>query len=200
MSVALRSRDGSLMRLDLDSWRAPATASERALLAEAAGPVLDIGCGPGRLVVALAEQGKAGLGVDASPVAAAEAADRGAAVLCRSVFDRLPGEGRWATLLLFDGNIGIGGAPVRLLQRVRALMRPDGVALVETAPPGTTTVCHEVRVETPDDSGPWFPWAHVSADSIGALAGEAGLVVHGWHHPDGRWIAKVGTAPVTDRR
>ena len=32
-----------------------------------------------------------------------------------SVFDRLPGAGRWGTALLLDGNIGIGGRPTALL-------------------------------------------------------------------------------------
>ena len=42
----------------------------------------------------------------------------GGPALRRSVFDPLPGEGRWGTALLLDGNIGIGGDP-------RALLAPD---------------------------------------------------------------------------
>ena len=36
---------------------------------------------------------------------------RGATVLQRDIFGPLPGEGRWGTALLFDGNVGIGGDP-----------------------------------------------------------------------------------------
>jgi hypothetical protein len=59
------------------------------------------------------------LGVDVSPAAVARAKGAGGAVLRRSVFDRLPAEGRWGTALLADGNIGIGGDPHALLRRVR---------------------------------------------------------------------------------
>ena len=41
---------------------------------------------------------------------------RGGAALRRDVFAPLPGEGRWYTALLADGNVGIGGDPVALLQ------------------------------------------------------------------------------------
>jgi len=40
----------------------------------------------------------------------------------RSVFDALPAEGRWHTALLADGNVGIGGDPIRLLSRLRGLI------------------------------------------------------------------------------
>ena len=76
-----------------------------------AGPVLDVGCGPGRLVLGLAQRGTVALGVDPAPAAVALARSRGAPVLQRSVFDPLPGQGRWRTVLLADGNIGIGGDP-----------------------------------------------------------------------------------------
>ncbi|HEY3143875.1 MAG TPA: class I SAM-dependent methyltransferase, partial [Acidimicrobiales bacterium] len=52
----------------------------------AAGPVLDVGCGPGRLVHALLARGRAALGIDLSPSAVAEAKARGALVLRRDVF------------------------------------------------------------------------------------------------------------------
>ena len=45
-------------------------------------------------------------GIDVSPVAVAQSEARGAAVLRRCVEARLPGEGRWGTALLIDGNIG----------------------------------------------------------------------------------------------
>ena len=41
----------------------------------------------------------------------------GGPALVRSVFETLPGEGRWDTVLLMDGNIGIGGDPAALLGR-----------------------------------------------------------------------------------
>ena len=63
------------------------------------------------------------------------ARDKGAPVLERSVFDRIPGVGRWATALLLDGNLGIGADPIALLARVFTLLRPGGEVLVETLRP-----------------------------------------------------------------
>jgi len=68
-------------------------------------------------------------------------------VLERSVFEPLPGERRWATVILLDGNIGIGGDPVVLLSRVTELLAADGMAVVEVEPPGATSTTMTVRVE-----------------------------------------------------
>lgn len=46
--------------------------------------VIDIGCGPGRMVEAVAASGRRALGIDTSPRAAGEAAARGVAVLQRT--------------------------------------------------------------------------------------------------------------------
>ncbi len=53
------------------------------------------------------------------------------------MFAPLPGEGRWGTALLADGNIGIGGDPVALLRRLREVLDPRGRIVVELAAPGT---------------------------------------------------------------
>ena len=49
--------------------------------------------------------------------------DRGAAALCRDVFDPLPARDAGPRALLADGNVGIGGDPVALLRRIRAAAR-----------------------------------------------------------------------------
>ena len=63
----------------------------------------------------------------------------GAQALRHSLFDPLPGEGRWATVLLMDGNVGIGGDPVALLARINQLLAPAGIALVEVDGPSSPT-------------------------------------------------------------
>ena len=57
--------------------------------------------------------------------------------------------GTYRTILLLDGNIGIGGAPVMLLKRAGELLDDDGAIVVETDPCG--------RADTPradPDRGP----------------------------------------------
>ena len=71
--------------------------------------MLDVGCGPGRIVAALTDHGRLALGIDIAEHAVALTRGRGTNALRRNVFDPLPGEGRWATVLLLDGNVGIGG-------------------------------------------------------------------------------------------
>lgn len=192
MTVLLRRRrDGTARRLAVDDWTAPATTAERDLLRSVRGPVLDLGCGPGRLVVALGELGVPALGVDASENALGHARARDAPVLRYSVFDRLPAEGRWRGVLLFDGNVGIGGSPQALLRRVHGLLAPDGHALVEAEPPGSTTTVGEARLERDGEAGCWFPWAWVAPEDVPELAGTAGLSLLGWRVVEGRWFARL---------
>jgi SAM-dependent methyltransferase len=186
----LRSACGRTIPLPVDRWRAKATADEIRVLDACPGPVLDVGCGPGRLVLALAAQGRPALGIDSSPAAVHEARDRGAPVLRRNVFDQVPAEGRWPAVLLWDGNIGIGGDPRRLLRRMRDLLAPGGAAVCEVEPPGQPSECLDVQVCTNGATpGPWFPWARVGADGIASLAATAGLGLDAIQFRSGRWFA-----------
>jgi SAM-dependent methyltransferase len=190
--VLLRADSGEVLTLDTGRWHDEATEEEQDLLATVNGPVLDVGCGPGRLVVALARRGVPALGIDSSPFAVATAIDRGAAALQRDVFGPLPGEGRWATVLLFDGNVGIGGDPVRLLARCRRLAWKTGQVVVEVEPPGTGHRTLRARLERDGERSATFPWSLVSADAIGPLAGEAGLTVESTDRTtSGRWFARL---------
>jgi hypothetical protein len=112
-------------------------------------------------------------------------------VLLRDVFDHVPGTGRWATVLLADGNIGIGGDPAALLRRVRELLAPSGHALVEIEPPGRPLRREEVRLSHNGVVSSWFPWAYVGADDIEEVAAEAELgEVETWSI-DSRWFAAI---------
>ena len=122
--------------LPIHTWRKEADAADLALLAFCEGSTLDIGCGPGRLTAALAALGHQALGIDVVREAVGQARERGAPALCRDVFERLPREGRWQTVLLADENLGIGGDPEALLARARELLEPGGRAVVEVAAPG----------------------------------------------------------------
>ncbi|SCE54965.1 Methyltransferase domain-containing protein [Streptomyces sp. DfronAA-171] len=109
----LRRADGWLLPLEVERWCAAADRADRAALDRCEGRVLDVGCGPGRLVAELAGRGRTALGVDVSEAAVAHTGRLGGRAVRRSVFEPLPGEGRWGTVLLMDGNIGIGGRRAR---------------------------------------------------------------------------------------
>lgn len=162
----LRRSDGWLLPLEVERWCADADPADRTVLRRCRGPVLDIGCGPGRLVAALAPHGHPCLGIDVSRAAVARTVRSGGPALCRSVFEPLPDEGRWGTALLLDGNIGIGGDPRALLARVAHLLTPEGLLIVEAA---TADVDERVRVRVDDGRGrvgTAFPWARVGAPAL----------------------------------
>jgi hypothetical protein len=139
--------------------------------------------------VALRRAGKAALGVDLCPVAVGLARGLGAAVLAGDVFSAVPG--RWRTVLLLDGNIGIGGAPELLLRRVRDLLAPGGTALVELDPPGSPTYRTRMRIESRGAVSDWFRWARVGVDGIGAVAARAGLAAGEPMRARERWFVPV---------
>ena len=190
-TLLLRDEAGGARPLPLDTWLGAAGAVDERVLDRARGPVLDVGCGPGRHVHALARRGVLAVGVDVSPVAVALARRRGAAVVEASIFDRLPGAGAWRTALLLDGNIGIGGRPDALLRRLGALLAPGGVVLAELDPPGAGIVRATVRLEDGAAASDWFAWAHVGAEAIAIPARAAGLRVAARWQDGGRWFAAL---------
>ena len=188
----LRCDDGRLLPHALERWLGPTTAADEAVAEAAVGPVLDVGCGPGRLLDAFARRGKWALGVDLSPIAVSLARRRGRRAVLGCVFEDVPGAGEWATALLLDGNIGIGGDPAALLRRVAALLRPGGLAVAEVESPGAGTREGRVRLESGETTSHWFPWAHVDVDGVAAVAAEAGLSVQHTMSVEERWFAWLG--------
>ena len=162
------------------------------MLARARGPVLDVGCGPARHVLALHAMGVDALGIDSSASAVRAARRRGAAVLHRCVFGPLPDEGRWGSALLLDGNVGIGGEPDRLLARLHAVVRRGGRVLVEVEPPGSGRGSLRVRAELDGRSvSSWFAWATIGADEVPGVARNAGFRSVDLREDAGRWFATL---------
>ncbi|MBM2615080.1 methyltransferase domain-containing protein [Actinoplanes sp. LDG1-06] len=193
--LTVRNNRGAEQQVDATSWRRPWLPGDDRLLDRCGGPVLDIGCGPGRLTYALSRRGHAALGVDVSAAAVQLARARGAIALRRDVFGALPGEGRWRHLLLADGNIGIGGDPARLLRRGRELLAPDGRLHVELAPPGTPSWAGEARISA--GGGPAsepFRWAVLAAGDLPEPAVASGLRILATWTEAGRWFATLSPA------
>ncbi|MHC3469642.1 class I SAM-dependent methyltransferase [Streptomyces sp. 7R007] len=180
----LRRPDGWLLPLDIERWCAEADAADLRVLHRCEGTVLDVGCGPGRLVAALGALGRPALGVDVSEAAVARTNRLGGKALHRSVFEPLPAEGRWDTALLIDGNVGIGGDPQALLARMAQLVGPGGLLIAETAP--QPDVDERVLVHVTDArgaAGTPFPWARLGTPALLRHADRAG-----WRAVD-QWAA-----------
>ena len=191
----LRRDDGWLLPLEVERWCEAPDRADRSVLARCHGSVLDIGCGPGRLVAALAAEGRRALGIDISPEAVARTVRLGGTALCRSVFDDLPAESRWDTALLIDGNIGIGGDPAALLRRLRRVVSRSGRIIAECAPVDVDERC-DVRVDDGRGDrdervgrggrGASFPWARVGARALTRHAARAGWAESGTWADAGR--------------
>ncbi|SEH49010.1 Methyltransferase domain-containing protein [Mycolicibacterium rutilum] len=174
----IRQDDGAVHHLPVHRWLGGEHADgrfDRAVVELCDGPTIDLGCGPGRLVSALIRRGVPALGVDQSATAIALARRNGAPVLHRDVFGELPATGRWQTVLLADGNVGLGGDPVRVLRRAAELLRRGGRCIAEFESLGHGIRTRWVRLESRRTVGPWFPWASVGIDCAAEIAADAGL-------------------------
>ena len=178
---------GEREALPVRRWRGEPDAADMLMLNRCIGPTLDIGCGPGRMTQALVARGTAAIGIDTSGVATRLTAERGGLVMRRSVFELIPGEGRWRHVLLADGNVGIEGDPVRLLSRVYELLAHGGSAIVELHPPGVGMRCGHGSIR----GGAWFRWAYVGMDATDVLAASTGFRIGWTGHLDDRWFAEL---------
>ncbi|WP_082454532.1 MULTISPECIES: bifunctional 2-polyprenyl-6-hydroxyphenol methylase/3-demethylubiquinol 3-O-methyltransferase UbiG [unclassified Frigoribacterium] len=177
---------------DVARWSADADAADLTTLDDETGPVLDIGCGPARMVRAAVDRGLTVLGLDVSPTAVAMAREAGLPVAGGSVFDPLPREGQWNLALLLDGNVGIGGDPTALLTRCAEILTATGSIVVETAPEASLDDSYEAHVV--DDQGhasATFPWAEVGREALHRHAKRSGLRVAQTWSVDGRTFCRL---------
>jgi hypothetical protein len=160
---------GQCSIVDIQDWLGGRPGDE-ALVNRCVGTTLDVGCGPGRLTAAVASTGVPALAADVFTVRE---------------------EGAWQHVLLADGNIGIGGDPVRLLERCRRLLGPGGTVLVELAEPGTASRRDVLRLRHGSVLSAPFRWAYLAADDLSATATAAGLRDRDVWVEAGRWFAEL---------
>jgi SAM-dependent methyltransferase len=168
--------------MDFARWNGAADDVDLRLLSSVLGPVLDVGCGPGRMVRAALGLGLEVLGVDVSPTAVELARAAGLPVFEGSVFGALPNEKSWQTILLVDGNIGIGGNVDALLARCEELLAPTGEIVIELHTDDDLDRTYTGRlVDLHGGTSEIFPWAEIGLAGISRRAAPLGLgVVQAW--------------------
>ena len=180
--VRCEAYDECVLPLETARWSARADEVDQMVVSRCHGPVLDLGCGPGRIVQALNESGVPALGIDISAVAVQVARTRGALAIQAALTQRLPREGRWGTVLLMDGNVGIDGNVAALLQRCRALLAPGGTIMVEVDPRPACYQTRRVRLTADvSDCSAELMWTRTGAAAVRGVAGQLDMfVVEEW--------------------
>jgi SAM-dependent methyltransferase len=204
----IRHEDGEVLPLPAHRWLgargisagsdpsadALEEAFDEAVTQLCTGPTIELGCGPGRLVARLTRRGIPALGIDRSATAIRLAGCGGAPALLGDVFAPLPGTGLWQTVLLVDGNVGLGGDPRRILARAAELLGCGGCCVAEFDAEVIGICARWVRLESAGDVGPWFRWASVGVDSAATLAAHVGLTLTGVRLIAGRVVAILAAA------
>ncbi|MDX6277374.1 MAG: hypothetical protein QOJ72_1502 [Nocardioidaceae bacterium] len=181
--------------LEIGQWSSAPDWVDRALFVDPChGATIDIGCGPGRLVAELAARHVPAMGIDVSTEAVRLTRLRGALALRRDVFGSIPGEGRWEHALLADGNLGIGGDPVRLLARLGEVLVAGGTVIAEVAEHGAGFVRDRRRLRVDGRLSAHFAWAVVGLDAIEDVAASAGMRVVSKQTVGGRHTATLTRA------
>jgi glycosyltransferase A (GT-A) superfamily protein (DUF2064 family)/SAM-dependent methyltransferase len=185
---------GATLEIDLGRWTRPADHVDEMVVARCEPPVLDIGCGPGRMVAALQRSGRAALGIDISAVAVAVGRRAGGQVLRRDLALPLAGEGRWGTTLLLDGNIGIGGDVPALLRRCRQIVGGGGLIICEIDTEPDRDETYEVVLSRPGCESAPVPWAAIGVRPLLRVAAALDLIVTEVWEADRRSFVALRTA------
>lgn len=177
-STIADAADARTLLMDVGRWSSDADAVDLMVVARCEPPVIDLGCGPGRMVRALNQSGRAALGVDMSAVAVSASLARGGPALRRLIAETMPAEGRWGTALLMDSNLGIGGDLRALLGRCQDLVGPGGLIICEVDPVPERHEVHQVVLRTPRLTSASMAWSCVGSAALARVAAELDLLVH----------------------
>jgi rSAM/selenodomain-associated transferase 1 len=171
-------------------WARSADPVDEMVVLRCEAPVIDIGCGPGRMVAALQQSGRAALGIDISRTAVALGSRRGGQLLRRGYADPLPGEGRWGTALLLDGNIGLGGDAVSLIGRCRELVGAGGLIICELDPDPASEETYQLVLSDQRHHSAPTPWVSIGLGGIQRIAARLDLIiVEEWRAGDRAFVS-----------
>ncbi len=183
-----------VLSIDVARWSGAADAVDQLIVSRCEPPVLDLGSGPGRLVQALTDSGQPALGVDISAAAVDLSLRRGAPAIRARIEDPLPAEGRWGTVLLIDGNIGIGGDVHRLLTRCRDLVSPGGLIICEVDAARDGHDQADLILRSRQASSTTLAWSRIGAAALASLAAHLDLWVSEEWSADGRTFLALRTS------
>jgi SAM-dependent methyltransferase len=169
---------------DYPDWPRPLKEA----IAYVRGRTLDIGCGPGRVLMHLHKKGIEALGIDTSPLALKICRERGLKnVKQLSITELTPKHGPFDTLIMFGNNFGLFGSFNRartLLKRFYKMTSPNARIIAQTIDPYKTE-CQEhlayhrqnrsrgrmggqIRLRSRHKNliGPWFDYLFVSRQEM----------------------------------
>jgi len=172
---------------------------EREAIQRARGPVLDIGCGAGRVALYLQNHGHRVLAIDNSPLAVRVSKLRGvksARVL--SIHEIQSLRTRFGTIVLYGNNFGLFGGLKRariLLATMHGITTPNALIIAAAADPYTTRdpvhlAYHQrnrergrmagqirLRIRYRQFRGDWFDYLFASPDEVRRIVEKTGWAV-----------------------
>ncbi|MEX0984766.1 MAG: class I SAM-dependent methyltransferase [Actinomycetota bacterium] len=162
------------------------------------GRVLDVGCGGGRVALALQERGQEVVAIDVSPGVLQVCRERGVRdVELRSV-TQISRIGPFDSVALFGNNLGLLAdrrRAVWILRRLRGVLTPGGCVVASNRDPyATDDPLHlayhsrnrargrmsgqvRLRVRYKHQATPWFDYLFLSLDEVRSITADAGWAV-----------------------
>ncbi len=175
---------------------------EREALKYAEGRILDIGCGPGRVLLYLQERGLEVTGIDNSPLTVQVARQRGAPdVRMMSLTELSFPASSFDTALFFGNNLGLAGtldATWDVFRTLHDVLSPEGLIIGQSTEPTATDKpehlrYHEwnrqrgryvgrvtIRMELGGKVGPWWDLLLLEKPVLEELLRDTGWQVRHW--------------------